>query len=452
MNISNNIQFNSTSKASPATGKQKDWTVLLYMNGNNDIEGDILKGFLTTEETAQHDKINMLAQLGRAPQYVAHPTYKDEIDGDWGGVRRYVMKKGENGDNPREVWTSLGKHDAEIDSEITADLGKADMSSPDTLQDFLEWGMKKYPAKHYMVVLAGHGAGFLGALPDYKSKKHMSLREISDTFEEVQKNTEIKPDIVVMDACLMAQGEAAVELQNTGKYYIASEDYNYNCLPMQKTLMEVEKRMDQGKDITPEEMAGILVEQSGKFRDVPTISSINMEKMTQFIPAVKDLADKLLNTNTNPDTIRDIIKSTRGFAENDNNVKPYSDYKDLKDLALRIAGSKNIKDPDLKKSASHMADVMNSGLITDEAHAKELDEDGRGEISGLTVYIPTGGFDYDDYNFIFPGNTNKSEYEGIYRSLEFTRKTGWDKVIDKYAESAKKKSRREDVLNKLIFD
>lgn len=451
MNINNKLQFNSIPKADPATGKQKEWTVLLYMNGNNDIEGDILRGFLTTEEAAQHEKINMLAQLGRSPQSVAHPTYKDGIDGDWDGVRRYVMKKGHKGEHTRQIWTSLGEHDAKIDSEISADLGKADMSSPDTLRDFLEWGMKKYPAKHYMVVLAGHGAGFPGALPDYKSKKHMSLRGISDTFEEVQNRTGIKPDLVVMDACLMAQAEAAVELQNTGKYYIACEDYNYDCLPMQKTLMEAEKRMDEGKDITPKEMADILVKQSGKFHDVPTISSINMEKMAQFMPAVKDLADKLINTNTNPDTIRNIIKSTRGFAENDENVKPYSDYKDLKDLANRIAGGKDIKDRGLKKSARHLLNVMNSGLITGEAHSEELDKDGRGEVGGLTVYIPTGGFDYDDYNFIFPENTNKSEYEGVYRSLEFARKTGWDRVIDKYAKGVKKKSRGEDVLNRLIF-
>ena len=37
------------------------------------------------------------------------------------------------------------------------------MSDATSLADFLVYGMKNYPSKHTMVVLADHGGGWLGA-------------------------------------------------------------------------------------------------------------------------------------------------------------------------------------------------------------------------------------------------------------------------------------------------
>ncbi len=430
--------------------EDKDWTVLIYFNGNNNIEGDILTGFLTAEEISDNKKMNMLAQLGRAPQSIAHNSYKDEVDGDWDGVRRYVVKKGETTPYDPQVWTSMGKHDKKIDSEIAADLGKADMSNPEVLKDFLKWGMEKYPAKHYMVVLAGHGSGFLGSLPDYKSRKHMGLSETARVFDEVKKETGVKPDVLVMDACLMAQAEAIHELKDTAEYYVASEDYNYSCFPLQKTFEVANEMMETGLGINPREMTALLVDKAGEHNNISTVSSVDLSKVDKFSKTMKGLADAFLATNTDPVVIRDVVRSTRGFAAGERKVKPYSDFKDLKDLAAQLMIDTRITDEKLKDAAADLVVMLNDNFIPYENHDKKYDNNGDREVYGLSVYFPTDGFNYDDWESIYPENTNKGEYEAIYRSLSFARETGWDKVIEKFSEKKKPEIKGNDVINMLL--
>lgn len=430
--------------------EEKDWTVLLYLNGNNNIEGDILTGFLTAEEVSHNEKMNMLAQLGRAPQSIAHTSYKDEVDNDWDGVRRYVVKKGETTPYDPQVWTSMGKHDKKIDSEMTADLGKADMSNPEILKDFLKWGMKNYPAKHYMVVLAGHGSGFLGSLPDYKSKKHMGIKETAKVFDEVKKETGVKPDVLVMDACLMAQAEVVHELKDAAEYYVASEDYNYSCFPLQKTFEVANEIMNLGLDINPKEMTALLVDKAGEHSSISTVSALDLSKADKFSEAMKDLANAFLATDTDPVVIRDIVRSTRNFAAGERKVKPYSDFKDLKDLAAQLMIDARVSDEKLKDAAADLVVMLNDDFIPYEAHDKKYDSNGGREVYGLSVYFPTDGFNYDDWESIFPENTNKGEYEAIYRSLSFARETGWDKVIEKFSEKKKAEVKGSDVINMLL--
>ncbi len=438
-----------TKKSSVAGSKkeEKDWSVLLYLDGNNDIEGDILNSFLTLEEVSDLERMKILAQLGRAPQHIAHPSYQDEIDGDWDGVRRYEVDKGRPSPYPREVWTSLGTHDGKIDSKLVKDLGKADMSDPQTLKDFLSWGLKKYPAKHYMVVLADHGAGFLGSLSDYKSGKHMDLKDIAESFKKAEEETGVKPDILLMDACLMAEVEAAYELKDVAKYYIASEDVNWDCFPLQKTFKEAEKKWEKSNTLSPETMKDLVVKKAGEYTHIPTVSAIDAEKLEEFTQKMEKFSKNLLLTDTDKEIIRDIIKNTRNFYPENENVKPYSDYRDLGDFSKRIFEDLRIKDEELKSSAKEVFDFIKKELVKGEQHKEKYDDDDR-RVWGVSIYLPLNGFDYSKGDYIFPNHTNKSQYEDIYRNLSFVKKTRWDKVIDRF--SNPRKMRGEDVLSQLI--
>ncbi len=42
---------------------------------------------------------------------------------------------------------------------VVEDLGETDTSDPKMLENFIRWGAEKFPAKHYMVVIWGHGNG-----------------------------------------------------------------------------------------------------------------------------------------------------------------------------------------------------------------------------------------------------------------------------------------------------
>lgn len=401
---------------------QREWTVLLYMDGNNgDIERDVFTSFLTLEEVSGGPDMALVAELGRRPRPSSLPSEERVPPGDmnehWESVRRYELDKGPPPPKwgARRVYTSLGEHDGDIDSRLLADHGPQDMSDPGRLKDFLAWGMRAYPAKRVMVVLANHGAGFLGTLSDEKSRRTMALPEVQKALAEASEETGVKPDVLVMDACLMAQAEAAWQLRDAADYYVASEEINWNSYPLAKAL----RGMPPGA--APEEMAGTLVAECGKApHEFPATSALDLRRMGECTASVKALADRLLEAE--PAVIRDLIGRATAFGAGDSRIKPYSDYRDLGSFARLLAGDARL-DARLREAAQGVLSALEA-TVTHRA--------GKGE--GLGVYLPLTGFDYTSYReWKFPEHTDRRQYEALYRGLDFARETGWDRVIDRFA-------------------
>lgn len=422
----------------------KEWTILAYLNGNDKkIEGDVLNAFLFIEQSSSPENYTIVAELGRAPQQIVHPGYSpdsyDRIDGDWSGVRRYFVRQDKNNNGwGKTTWTSMGKHDGKIDSMLISDLGKADMSKPETLEEFLKWGIKNYPAKHYAVIVAGHGNGFLGTLPDFQSKnKDLSLPEFSEVFKRTEKETGIKPDLLIMDACLMAQAEAVYQLKDTAKIMVASENVNYNCLAYQDFLDGLNLRIKNNESINPEMMAMDIVSACAKHdRDIPTISAINLKNADTLKEKVADLALALLKTNTEPSLIRENIEKAHQFVDESRETKPLSDYRDLASIAENLSLDSRIKDQDIREKAAKLLKNIEQEIVITEKHEKGLFGK-NDDIHGITIYAPVDGFPKDgDYGRIISNWTPK-EIKPAYLSLDFVKETGWDKVIEKFQGSSK---------------
>lgn len=426
----------------PKSGPQKkDWTVLMYFNGRNDLEHDLVKNFLTAEEAADNKKMNMLAQLGRSGKT------KENVDDDWTGVRRYEMDKGNPTPYPgKRFITRLGEHDGKIDSKLIKDLGDADMSDKNTLAEFIEWGVKNYPAENYMIVLAGHGGGFTGSLPDDKSKKNMSLADTRAAFEQAREKTGVKPDVLLMDACLMGGVEAAGELANVAGYYIASEDVNMDCFPMHKIMETTKKEMEKYRELSPEGMAEAAVNQADSSPYIPAVSAVKTDKIKDLTGSMKTLADALIKTDTDPEAIRNVVKNTKGASHDNPDLKPAADFKDMGDLCRRLLESQEIKDKKLKKAAGDALRTYSETIFKQGAT-----HDATGVMSGMTIYFPVKGFNYNGVDDTYLKNTDKAQYESTYKNLGFVKKTGWDRVIKKFAETPEEKPvRGADVLDDII--
>lgn len=418
-------------KSSASSAEPRDWTVLLYLDGNNDIERDVLNAFLTAEQVSRIDRATVVAQLARAPQAMAHPGSVDRIDGDWSGVRRYTM---DPGPPPRPydptTYTPNGVHNGRIDSPVVQDLGTGtDMSRGATLRDFLEWGIRSYPARHYMVVLADHGKGFLGTLTDQVARREMRLPELHETLHAVRESTGVKPDLLVMDACLMAATEAACEVRDDAGLYVASEDVNYDCYPLQATLDHLAKGEKAGQDVSPRELGKAMVEACGtRMTSYPYVSMIDLEKMGPLVDAVGRLAERLLSTDAPRDRIRQDFASAVHFSKDAPGYKPYEDYRDLAHVAEIVAADARIGDPALKAAAAEVARMMRTEVVIDQRQHKGRD----GQAGGLSIYLPPTGFD-PPAGSLYPDGTKASDIAPAYRELEFARLTGWDKVIEAYA-------------------
>ncbi|OQA81548.1 MAG: Clostripain precursor [bacterium ADurb.Bin243] len=134
--------INSVSaQAQPSPAVLAEWTILSYLSADNDLEKNALFDINEMEAAGPSSNINYIVQLDR-PQF----GYNDGVN-SWGEAVRIKIHQ----DSDR----------VKITSPVVMKLGpNVNSGDPKTLSDFIEWGVKAYPAKRYMLVLWSHGSGW----------------------------------------------------------------------------------------------------------------------------------------------------------------------------------------------------------------------------------------------------------------------------------------------------
>jgi len=211
---------------------QAEWTIMVYMNGDNDLEGKIIGDLNEMEQATISSSINVIVQIDRAVGY-------DATNGDWTTCRRYKVVKDAN--------TAI------IGSSLIQDIGEVDMGSPQTLADFAKWTIEKYPAKKYSLIMSDHGSGWSkggdqdgmkGFSHDYSSGNTIdvsngefgnAMRQITDYLKQVTNDPNRKLDHIAWDACLMGMWEVLDIAKDYANYANVSEQvmvyppgYDYN--------------------------------------------------------------------------------------------------------------------------------------------------------------------------------------------------------------------------------
>mgnify|MGYP001766031751 CR=1 FL=1 len=101
-------------------------------------------------------------------------------------------------------------------------LGRLNMTDPNTLSDFVTYCKTNFPANRYMLVMWDHGGGSAAGYghDEYFSGDTMTLDEIHSALTQA----DVDFDFIGFDACLMATYETAVMLEQHADYMIASEE------------------------------------------------------------------------------------------------------------------------------------------------------------------------------------------------------------------------------------
>ena len=225
----------------PATTQpEKLWTFMVYMAGDNkDMDRAGGPDLKEMKQVGSSPEVNVIAQFDRAE-----------------GAKRYYLRKGGN-----------------IDQDVVKGFSeKINSGDPKDLYAFIKWGVENYPAKHYALVLWGHGQGWDDTdLWDDVSRRGFSeqgsqrlhqttfrtsagraLQEAShdqdleailrdDSSKDFLNNLEMKQvladtaallknkqgknklDLLGMDACLMSMIEVGYEMRESVKFTVGSE-------------------------------------------------------------------------------------------------------------------------------------------------------------------------------------------------------------------------------------
>ena len=186
------------------THTQKEYTIMIYMNGS-DLESKYGAATADLIEMAKSrfdsKNINLLIFTG--------------------GCTNWHIKG--IPDNENTIFEMKGHNLTTLSHAGTESTGE-----PHVLSDFIKFCQTRYPAKNYGLILWNHGGGAVvgyGADERYEDnpeKAVMKLRDIDDALSVI--TDENKLEFLGFDTCLMATLEMANIAKKYANYLIASED------------------------------------------------------------------------------------------------------------------------------------------------------------------------------------------------------------------------------------
>ncbi|GAB4429911.1 MAG: clostripain-related cysteine peptidase [Chloroflexi bacterium OHK40] len=187
------------------------WTVLVYLDGDNNLEADALDDFREMATVGSSDELKIVVQLDRIS---SRESWDDTSAGDWDGTMRFLVERG---------------MEPEAEAAIE-DLGELNMGDGTTLADFIEWGVTNYPAERYALIIWDHGASWLGiASDDTDGGDVLSLPELSAALETARDRSGYGTfDLIGFDACLMAQLDVFQAIEPYGQVAVASAELEPN--------------------------------------------------------------------------------------------------------------------------------------------------------------------------------------------------------------------------------
>ncbi len=292
----------SSSQNRMLSGTTLKWTILIYIDADNNLEAAAIKDIKEMLKGAKNlpDCACVLIQIDRSSKnstagkgYTSEPLPGETTE--YTGARRYRV-------------TNNGT------LELVQELGEVNMGSAKTLNDFVKWGRQQCPSEKVALIIWNHGAGDAGVAEDETNKKDiLQLPEIRRVLEAYKNDTGKNLDLLGFDACLMSAAEVITEFTGLTKILVASEDvepgdgWDYQAL-----------FREFGKNVcnkTEYDLGGAIVGTYGKYYDTvkknkTTLVAIDMEQYgPRFQQTMKAFTRKLVSMLENETTSWEVARA-----------------------------------------------------------------------------------------------------------------------------------------------
>jgi len=413
---------------------QKDWTIMVYMAGDNNLDQAVLNDIKEMEQVGSTPTLNLVVQLDRAKQ-----NFNSDIR--WETTRRYLIQKS---DNP-----------SSITSPQIQDLGETNTGDPQYLKDFAQWAIQNYPARNYMLIISSHGTGWKD-WPEYKTaqsfnraifnhpsivrnrqdrgvllssqadlvksianddnaKDFLDNQELANALDSIKssipQNTTFS--IVGFDACLMNTVEVLYQNRRSARFYIGStetepgEGWPYHII-LKRFLTNTPPTDEQLARGIIEDIIAHFKRKAAEGEEKPVaISVLDTEKVEPLAGAVDNLG-ALLAKNLNDEIyIRLLLilkQDIQRFYE--------KSYIDLLHFALLVKDKIKVKG--IAEACNDVIDGV-KGVVYFEDHLS-------GQLAnahGITIYFPFQGLEDAFYT--------------VYKKLEFSRDApNWAGFLEKF--------------------
>ena len=214
-----------------AEADEAEWTVLFYVCGS-DLETKYSCATENLKEMAGCEKpvnniLSIVEQYGGTEKQlaIAMPGQVNVLIMTGGTKTWHAGELGiDIASNRLQTWKFEPREQGEERGtfRLERDLPLQNMAGKETLADYIRWGKENYPAKKYALVMWGHGGGSrTGILTDELFFGDiMRLDQLHDALEEGG----VTFEMVLFDACMMANMETAWAIRENAKWMTASEE------------------------------------------------------------------------------------------------------------------------------------------------------------------------------------------------------------------------------------
>jgi len=336
-----------------AGDETKDWTVMVYMDGDNSLESFAVINTDQLELVGSDANVNFVVLIDT----MTGPADLLYIENG------QSVSVGEKYGYPMEV----------------------NMADPAVLEQFIEIGVQDFPAEKYAVVLWDHGGGWRGICWDDTTLELtgvddcITMTEMRDAFAGAYKETGEVIDMVGFDACLMAMPEVSYQLRDYASFLVFSEE-TIPGLGFPYDMLAADLVADPTVDgeafavIIAKDYAAYYASMSG-FVDV-TISVFDMAYMDELTAAVDYLGSELLASLS---TYVNAYQSDQIQA--DRYYYPYN--VDLIGFAQNLIADTSIKDTGIRDAAQEVVIAADDCIVAAYNSIVNVGS------TGLAIYFPS---------------------------------------------------------------
>ena len=251
-----------------------DWTFMVYLDGDNNLEEDGIDDFLEMAQFGSTADLDIIVQFDRIPGY-------DSSYEDWTTTKRFRVTKD---------MTPIAANQIE-------DIGEANMGDPQTLIDFVTWARQSFPSDKYALVFWNHGDGWRRERirPEIKSvctdetdSDQLYMKEVQNALSSIGGRF----DLIGFDACLMGMLEVAYEIRDYGDVMVGAEETEpAEGWPYQYII----EGLQANPSWSAESLAVAIVDAYYFHAGEEVLSALHLNAVGDLSGAVSDLARALID-------------------------------------------------------------------------------------------------------------------------------------------------------------